>query len=86
MKTAISIPDPLFSKAERLRKKLKLSRSQLYAQAVAKYLAEQGRPDIRSMTDQQITDALNKSHGRRKAKVDPALASMQYDAVAGDEW
>ncbi len=34
MKTAISIPDPIFQSAEKLAKRLGVSRSQLYAQAV----------------------------------------------------
>lgn len=86
MKTAISIPDPLFSKAEKLRKKLKLSRSQLYAQAVEKYLSEQSRPDIRTMTDEEITASLNRNHARGKPGRDPALASLQYEALRREEW
>jgi len=34
MKTAISIPDPIFQSAEKLAKRLGVSRSQLYSQAV----------------------------------------------------
>ena len=39
MKTAISIPDKVFADADRLAKQLKKSRSQLYSEAVAAYLA-----------------------------------------------
>ena len=39
MKTAISIPDRVFAEAERLAKRLKKSRSQLYSEAVTEYLA-----------------------------------------------
>ena len=39
MKTAISIPDQVFQDAERLAERLKKSRSQLYSEAVAEYLA-----------------------------------------------
>jgi hypothetical protein len=34
MKTAVSIPDPVFEKAEAAAKRLKMSRSELYAKAV----------------------------------------------------
>ncbi len=34
MKTAISIPDPIFESAEKLAKRLGISRSQLYSNAV----------------------------------------------------
>ena len=41
MKTAISIPDPLFGAAERLAKHLGISRSQLYQRALQAFLQEQ---------------------------------------------
>ena len=34
MKTAISIPDPIFESAEKLAKRLGISRSQLYSNAI----------------------------------------------------
>ena len=39
MKTAISIPDRVFQDAERLAEKLHKSRSQMYSEAVAEYVA-----------------------------------------------
>lgn len=39
MKTAISIPDDLFSQADALASHLRVSRSQLYARAVREYVA-----------------------------------------------
>ena len=39
MKTAISVPDEVFSSAERLAKRLKVSRSELYSRALAEFLA-----------------------------------------------
>lgn len=51
MKTAISIPDDVFSDAERLARTLKKSRSQLYSRAVREYVA-------RHAAD-QVTDALD---------------------------
>src|SRR5438093_6767016 len=53
MKTAISIPDDVFQAAERLAKRQKKSRSQLYAEAVRQYTARHS-PD-------EITDAINRS-------------------------
>jgi len=38
MKTAISIPDPIFQAAEGLAHCLGISRSELYAKAVAEYM------------------------------------------------
>jgi len=38
MKTAISIPDPIFQAAEGLAHRLGISRSELYAEAIAEYM------------------------------------------------
>jgi predicted transcriptional regulator len=39
MKTAISVPDRVFLKAEQYARRAKKSRSQVYSEAVAEYLA-----------------------------------------------
>lgn len=86
VKTAISIPDPIFARAEKARRKLKLSRSELYARAVERYLSEQSARDVRSMTEDEITRALDKNRPRKgRGGVEPALAAAQAAAVA-DEW
>ena len=52
MKTAISLPDDLFRAADRYAKRMHKSRSQLYAQALAEYLARHA-PD-------EVTEAMNR--------------------------
>ena len=39
MKTAVSVPDEVFQRAERLAKRMKVSRSELYSRALREYLA-----------------------------------------------
>ena len=51
MKTAVSIPDDVFEEAERLADRLQTSRSQLYARALAEFVA---RHD-----DDRVTAAMN---------------------------
>jgi metal-responsive CopG/Arc/MetJ family transcriptional regulator len=51
MKTAISVPDPIFREADRHARRTGRSRSQLYAEAVSEYLARHS-PD-------QITEQMN---------------------------
>ncbi|MGQ0813865.1 MAG: ribbon-helix-helix domain-containing protein [Gemmatimonadota bacterium] len=51
MKTAISIPDDLFDRAEKLARRTSRSRSQLYADAVREYIARYS-PDA-------VTDAMD---------------------------
>ena len=42
MKVAISLPDPVFRAAETLARRLRKSRSQLYAEAIAEYVGAHG--------------------------------------------
>ncbi|MFM9979123.1 MAG: hypothetical protein ACKVOP_13895 [Sphingomonadaceae bacterium] len=51
MKVAVSIPDPIFERAEALAARLMLSRSKIYAQAVSEYVARH--------TDEELTRAAN---------------------------
>jgi predicted CopG family antitoxin len=46
MKTAISIPDDVFAGAERLAKRTKKSRSQLFSDAVREYLARHTAEEV----------------------------------------
>jgi metal-responsive CopG/Arc/MetJ family transcriptional regulator len=46
MKTAISLPEKVFKEAERFARRQKKSRSQLYADAIAEYLARHAPNDI----------------------------------------
>jgi hypothetical protein len=69
MKTAISLPDAIFREAERLARRLKKSRSELYQEAVAEYVARH-EPEA-------ITEAMNDL----AAKVDTRLAPFSSRAA-----
>ncbi len=51
MKTAVSLPDPLFSQAERYARRHKRSRSELYATALADYLARHDEDAVTQALD-----------------------------------
>ncbi len=57
MKVAVSIPDPVFTEAEALAKRLKTSRSEIYARALRAFVGNH-EPDhvTRSMND--VLDAV----------------------------
>ena len=78
MKTAISLPDPLFKKAESAARKLGVSRSKLYARAIAEFL-DRRRPEER-------TALLDELYSRIEAKVDPALDRMQMLSLPKEDW
>jgi metal-responsive CopG/Arc/MetJ family transcriptional regulator len=73
VKTAISIPDPLFRRADEAAKRLAMSRSELYARAVEEFLAEHAADRVR--------EALDAVYGEEGSEIDPALAAMQRAAV-----
>jgi metal-responsive CopG/Arc/MetJ family transcriptional regulator len=51
MKTAISLPDPLFEEADRVARKRGISRSELYARALDEHLAKTRSDEIREAYD-----------------------------------
>jgi metal-responsive CopG/Arc/MetJ family transcriptional regulator len=46
MKTAVSLPERIFREAEKFARRLRKSRSRLYAEAIAEYLSRHGSNDI----------------------------------------
>jgi len=78
MKTAVSIPDAVFKDAERFAKRTKKSRSQLYAQAVAEYIARR-EPEA-------ITSAMNAVCDAVEFRPDPALSAAARRVLERCEW
>lgn len=77
MKVAVSIPDPLFAEADRLAKRRKLSRSQLYAQALELLVSREDQTEI--------TRRLNDVYGTVDSRLDRRLAAAQSEALR-EEW
>lgn len=78
MKTAVSVPDDLFRMAEAAARRLRVSRSKLYATAIAEFLE-------RRQTD-AVTERLNRVYSRRPAKVDLTLHRAQIRSLQKDSW
>jgi metal-responsive CopG/Arc/MetJ family transcriptional regulator len=78
MKTAISIKDDIYAEAERLARRTKKSRSQLYTEAVAEYVA---RHD-----SEAITEAMNKVCDTLETRPDPALSAAARRILQRAEW
>lgn len=78
VKTAVSVPDDLFRQAEVAARRLRVSRSQLYATAISEFLNRQQR--------NAVTERLNEVYSRRPAKVDTALHSAQLKSLEKDSW
>jgi len=78
MKTAISIPDEVFKRAEKLARRLRMSRSQLYSQAVEKYVNKR-RPEA-------ITSAMNRALDEVGDSGDAFVSSAAYKVLERTEW
>ena len=78
MKTAISLPDPLFQAAEQFAQKNKMSRSELYAHALEFFLASRRADEITARLDQVYADESN--------TLDPAFVNAQARVLAKDDW
>jgi hypothetical protein len=78
MKTAVSVPDEIFRTAEATARRLRVSRSQLYATAISEFLERQQA--------NTITERLNQVYSRHPAKVDPALHRAQLKSLEKESW
>ncbi len=57
MKTAVSIPDDVFADAERLASRLQISRSKMYARALAEFVARHDDDRVTALMDQAVREA-----------------------------
>lgn len=78
MKTAVSIPDVLFDAADEVAERLGMSRSQLYAKALAEYVS--------TRRDDEVTAALNRVYAEQPSELDPVLAAMQFMSLPSEDW
>jgi metal-responsive CopG/Arc/MetJ family transcriptional regulator len=77
MKTAISIPDDVFRAAEATARRIGMSRSQLFAEAMRLFLKTHG--------EKGVTERLNQVYGNVDSKLDPRLSRMQ-SASTREDW
>lgn len=78
MKVTVSIADELFKSAETLAKRLEVSRSRLYATALADFLAKhRGR---------KVTDQLNAVYGTEESRLEPRVRRTQRRSLEREAW
>jgi hypothetical protein len=77
VKTAISLPDPLFDAGERAAQRLGISRSELYAKALATFLEED--------EGEQVTQGINRALQGAALPLDPLLTRAQAASLGPDE-
>ena len=78
MKTAVSIPDDLFSRAEEFAREAKLTRSALFTAAIKEY--------IRHHRGDDVTRKLNEIYPKEDSSLDPMIEEMQMLSIPREEW
>jgi metal-responsive CopG/Arc/MetJ family transcriptional regulator len=77
MKTAISIPDKTFDKAERFAKARGMTRSELYRRAVEDYLQR--------YSEEALKKELDALYSEEDSSVDPVMQELQYRSLQSAE-
>ncbi len=78
MKTAISIPDPIYEAAEQLAHQLRITRSDLYAKAVASF--------VKAHQENQITAQLDDLYASEESALDNVSTQLQALSVPQETW
>jgi metal-responsive CopG/Arc/MetJ family transcriptional regulator len=78
MKTAISIPDDVFQGAERLARRTKKSRSQLFSDALWEYVARH--------TPDEVTEAMDRVCAELGRPIDKIVSSAARRILERTEW
>ena len=78
MKVAVSIPDDVFESADALAKRLRLSRSGVYASALAEFIAKHRAG--------KVTERLDAVYGAHDSRVEPAVRRAQARSVGRESW
>lgn len=78
MKTAVSIPDDVFEKAEHLARRMKKSRSRLFSNALEEYI-DHHAPD-------RVTEAMDNVWAETGTEPDPFVAAASYRILERSEW
>ena len=78
MKTAVSIPDDIFERVERLAERERRSRSEVYAAALREYVARHAQDEV--------TDAMNRVWDEVGEHDDAFLAAAARRRLVHVEW
>jgi predicted transcriptional regulator len=78
METAFSLPDDLFSAADALADRMGMSRSDLFATAVAEFVARNRATGV--------TERLNEVHAVEPSGLDADVRQAQQSSLGSERW
>ena len=79
MKTAVSVPDDLFAQVDRLAKRSRRSRSEVYSAALREYVARHAPDEVTTGLDRVVADV-------GPSVDDPFRAAAARRTLAASEW
>ena len=78
MKTAVSIPNPIFRRAEQEARRRRWPRSRLYAEALSAFL--------RQREDEKITETLNRVYATEDSSIPEPLERVSFESSPESTW
>ena len=75
---ALSIPDELFASAEAVSRRLGISRSRLYATALAEYVAKH--------RSRKTTERLDAVYATEESRLDAGTRRVQNRSIPNESW
>ncbi len=78
MKTAVSVPDDVFERAERLARRERRSRSDVYSTALREYVARHDPDDV--------VEALDRAVAAVGEELDPFVTAAGRRVLAASDW
>ncbi len=79
MKTAVSVPDEIFKRAEKLAKRVRMSRSRLFSEALREYVARHA--------PEEVTEAMDRACAELgDAAADEFTAAAARKTLERSEW
>ena len=78
MKTAVSIPDEVFEKVERLARRAGRSRSEVFAAALAEYVARHAPDEVTQAMDRVCADIGDQG--------DDSVSAASHRVLENTEW
>ncbi|MEO8570073.1 MAG: ribbon-helix-helix protein, CopG family [Chloroflexota bacterium] len=78
MKTAVSVPDDVFDRAEALARRERRSRSDVYSAALREYVARRAPDDVTDQLDRVIAEVGGTD--------DPFVGAVAHRILSASEW
>jgi metal-responsive CopG/Arc/MetJ family transcriptional regulator len=78
MKVAVSIPEDVFEAGEKVSRRMGVSRSRLYAEAVREY--------AKARSGEEITKRLNQVYEAELGEAEPAIVDAALDVLRHEHW